>query len=189
MDLGHAYLDAAMENFRNMKTTADRAMEQLNYEELHWAPDDESNSIARIVKHMSGNMVSRWTDFLTTDGEKPTRNRDEEFEGGYLSLETMNMDWEAGWKQLFDAIGALKPDQPDDLLRTVYIRSEPHSAIQAIERQVYHLSYHVGQVVYLAKQIRGTDWQTLTIPRGKSKAYLDGMVDRFRPEGDETEPR
>lgn len=161
MDLGRVYLDCALENFRKTKRTAERAMEQLNLEELHWTPDEESNSIARIVKHMAGNMMSRWTDFLTTDGEKATRNRDEEFEGGYGSREEMMAAWEAGWEKLFEAIGSLGWE---DLLKTVTIRSEPHSVVKAIERQVYHLSYHTGQIVYLAKQIRGADWKTLTIP-------------------------
>lgn len=170
------YLNCALENFRIMKRTSERAMEQLNLEELHWTPTDESNSVARIVKHMAGNMMSRWTDFLTTDGEKPTRNRDEEFEGGYASREEMMAAWEAGWEKLFQAVGSL---EPADLLKTVTIRAEPHSVIQAIERQVYHLSYHTGQIVYLAKQIRSSDWETLTIPRGKSKEYLEGMLNRF----------
>jgi len=180
MDLGFTYLDSALGNFRNMKRTADRAVEQLSFEELQWAPNGESNSIARIVKHMSGNMASRWTDFLTSDGENPTRNRDEEFEGEYTSREELIAAWTVGWERLFDAFSHLIPD---DLLKTVYIRVEPHSVIQAIERQVYHLSYHVGQIVYLAKQIRGSDWQTLTIPRGKSREYLDNMVQRFKQGG------
>ncbi|MHB1953531.1 DUF1572 family protein [Alicyclobacillus sp. ALC3] len=180
MDLGLVYLDCALENFRNTKRTAERAMEQLNLEELHWAPDEESNSIARIVKHMAGNMMSRWTDFLTTDGEKATRNRDEEFEGGYGSRVEMTAAWEAGWKKLFEAIGSLGPE---DLLKTVTIRSEPHSVVKAIERQVYHLSYHTGQIVYLAKQIRGANWETLTIPRGESKEYLKNMENHFGEKG------
>lgn len=176
MDLGRVYLDTALENFRNMKRTAERAIEQLSLHELHWAPNDESNSIARIVKHVAGNMMSRWTDFLTTDGEKPTRNRDKEFEGGYASREEMMTAWEAGWEKLFQAVGSL---EPEDLLKIVTIRTQPHTVVQAIERQVYHLSYHTGQIVYLAKQIRGADWQTLTIPRGKSQEYLENMVNRF----------
>lgn len=180
MDLGRVYLDVAIGNFRNMKRTSERAMEQLSLEELHWAPHQESNSIARIVKHLAGNMLSRWTDFLTTDGEKTTRNRDEEFEGGYSSHEEMMAGWGAGWEKVFKAMDAL---EPGDLLKTVMIRSEPHSVVQAIERQVYHVSYHTGQIVYLAKQIRGENWQTLTIPRGKSKDYLASMQNRFGQQG------
>jgi len=165
LDLGPAYLDGVMGSFRNTKKTAEQAMAQLSLEELHWAPDEESNSIARIIKHMSGNMLSRWTDFLTTDGEKPTRNRDQEFEDDYQSIEQMTVAWEAGWKRLFQTIGSL---EPDDLLKLITIRAEPHSVLQAILRQVYHLSYHTGQIVYLAKQIRGNEWKTLTIARGKS---------------------
>lgn len=174
------YLNSALDNFRNMKRTAEEAMEQLSFEELHWAPGEESNSVALIVKHMAGNMMSRWTDFLTTDGEKPSRNRDQEFEGGYVSHEEMMADWEKGWETLFHTIGSLSPE---DLLKTVTIRTEPHSVVQAIERQVYHLSYHTGQIVYLAKQIKASGWKTLTIPRGKSKEYLASMRNRFNEEG------
>ncbi len=180
MDLGPVYLDAVLVNFQNMKKTAERAMEPLSLEKLHWTPDEQSNSIACIVKHMAGNMMSRWTDFLTTDGEKPTRNRDGEFEGGYTSREEMMAAWEAGWEKLFEAAAAL---EADDLVKTVTIRSEPHSVVQAIERQVYHLSYHTGQIVYLAKQIRGADWETLTIPRRKSKEYLMSLENRFGKQG------
>lgn len=155
MDLGRMYLDCALENFRNMKRTAERAIAQLSLEELHWAPGKESNSVALIVKHMAGNMASRWMDFLRTDGENPSRNRDEEFEGGYAFREEMMAALEAGWEKLFETIDSL---DPDDLMKTVTIRAEPHSVVQAIERQVYHLSYHTGQIVYLAKQIRGSDW-------------------------------
>ncbi len=181
MGLGHVYLDAVLVNFQNMKKTAERAMEPLSLEELHWTPDEQSNSVACIVKHMAGNMMSRWTDFLTTDGEKPTRNRDEEFEGGYTSREEMMAAWKAGWEKLLGAVASL---EVDDLVKTVTIRSEPHSVVQAIERQVYHLSYHTGQIVYLAKQIRGADWETLTIPRGKSKEYLTSLENRFGKQGE-----
>lgn len=176
MDLGRLYLDIALGNFGSMKKTADGAMEQLNLEELHWSSDPESNTIARIVKHMAGNMMSRWTDFLTTDGEKLSRNRDDEFEGGYASRDEMMAIWETGWEALFRAVGSL---EPGDLLKTVTIRAEPNSVIQAIERQVYHLSYHTGQIVYLAKQIKGPGWKTLTIPRGRSREYLASMQERF----------
>ena len=180
MNLGRVYLNSVLDNFRNMKRTADGAMEQLSLEELHWAPGEESNSVALIVKHMAGNMVSRWTDFLTTDGEKPSRNRDEEFEGGYVSREEMMAVWEKGWETLFHTLGSLNQEA---LLKSVTIRTEPHSVVQAIERQAYHLSYHTGQIVYLAKQIKASDWKTLTIPRGKSKEYLASMQNRFQKEG------
>ena len=176
-NVGRAYLDSVIENFRKMKRTAEDAMDQLQLDELHWAPHEECHSVARIVKHMVGNMVSRWTDFLTSDGEKPTRDRDGEFEGGYASLEQLLTDWNLGWEQLFGAMEALTPN---DLLRTVYIRAEPHTVIQAVERQVSHLAGHVGQIVYLAKQIRNSAWQTLSIPRGQSKAYLEYMEYRLK---------
>ena len=170
------YLNSVLDNFRNMKRTAERAMEQLGFNELQLAPTEESNSIARIVNHMSGNMVSRWTDFLTSDGEKPTRDRDAEFEGDYSSLGELMDAWNIGWDRLLETISQLKSD---DLLKVVYIRSEPHNVIQAIERQIYHLSYHIGQIVYVAKQIRNSEWKTLTIPRGKSKEYLAQMNNKF----------
>lgn len=176
MDFGYIYLNTVLDNFRNMKRTAERAMEQLRFDELRLAPTEESNSISRIVKHMSGNTVSRWTDFLTSDGEKPTRDRDDEFEGDYSSLGELMDAWNTGWERLFETFDQLKSD---DLLKVVYIRSEPHNVIQAIERQVFHLSYHIGQIVYVAKQIRNSEWKTLTIPRGKSKEYLAQMTNKF----------
>lgn len=176
MDLADIYLNSVLVNFRNMKRTAERAMEQLGFNELRLAPTSESNSIARIVMHMSGNMISRWTDFLTSDGEKPTRDRDAEFEGDYGSLSEMMDAWNIGWDRLFETIVELKSD---DLLKVVYIRSEPHKVIQAIERQVYHLSYHTGQIVYVAKQIRNSEWTTLTIPKGKSTEFLVQMNNKF----------
>ena len=176
MDIGRIYLSSVLENFSSMKATAERALSQLDFNELQAAPTVESNSIGRIVKHMSGNMVSRWTDFLTSDGEKPTRDRDSEFEGGYLSIEELMADWNVGWERLFDAVGQL---EPDDLSKVVHIRAEPHNVIKAIERQVAHLSYHVGQIVYIAKQIRNSEWESLSIPKGKSQEYLDRMNKRF----------
>lgn len=173
--VGRAYLDCALENFRKMKSSAERAIDQLSLDELNFAPNEESNSVARIVKHMAGNMVSRWTDFLTSDGEKPARARDREFEGAYGSREELLTAWNLGWERLFDAI---VPLTQDDLLRTVYIRTEPHTVIQAVERQVSHLSSHVGQIIYLAKQVRNSDWDTLSIPRGGSQKYLDTMAKR-----------
>lgn len=177
VDVGTIYLNEVVDNFRNMKKTAESAMGQLSFNELQFAPTEESNSIARIVKHMSGNMISRWTNFLTSDGEKPTRDRDGEFEGSYASLEEMMSAWSAGWEVLFDTITQLKVD---DLVKTVFIRSEPHNVIQSIERQVYHLSYHVGQIVYVAKQIRNCEWEVLTIPKGKSREFQTQMNNQFR---------
>lgn len=177
MELGRLYLDCVLEGFQGMKRTGERAMEQLNIQELNWAPNEECNSVALIVKHMAGNMRSRWANFLTTDGEKPGRNRDEEFEGGYGTREEMTAAWEAGWQTLFHAMASLRPEE---LQATVTIRAQPLSVVQAIERQVAHLSHHVGQIVYLAKQIKGVDWENLSIERGKSQDYLEGMTKRFQ---------
>ncbi|MEH7308260.1 DUF1572 family protein [Neobacillus drentensis] len=146
------------------KITTEKAIEQLTESELFWSLNEESNSVAIIVKHMSGNMVSRWTDFFTTDGEKPYRNRDDEFVGDIQTKEQVMELWELGWDTF---LTALKDIDEEHLLKTINIRNEPHSVIEAIERQMYHYSYHVGQIVYLAKIIRSSDWKTLTIPRKK----------------------
>jgi Protein of unknown function (DUF1572) len=141
-------------------------MEQLNNEELNWSPSAESNSIATIVRHLNGNMISRWTDFLTTDGEKANRNRDMEFEGKYPSKEVLINSWSLGWQSVFHALDNLTED---DVLKIVYIRGETHTVLQAIERQTSHYAQHIGQIVYIAKQIKNEEWRTLSIPRGKSK--------------------
>jgi hypothetical protein len=150
------------------KKLGDRAMAQVSDEGLFATPDKESNSIAIIVKHLSGNMRSRWTDFLTTDGEKPDRDRDSEFEAPPATRDELLASWEAGWKLAF---AALAPLTDADLARTAYIRGEAHSVLQTIHRQVAHYAYHVGQIVFLAKHYAGLDWNALTIPRRKSAEY------------------
>jgi hypothetical protein len=166
--VGEAYLSTVIREFRKMKKLGDQALGRLSIDELNRSPAKESNSIAIIVKHLYGNMKSRWTDFLASDGEKPDRNRDSEFEGGYGSKEALLADWEAGWNCVFQAVGSLSSD---DLLKTVTIRGEKHTVIQAIERQVSHYAYHVGQIVYLAKWMKDAEWESLSIPRGKSEEY------------------
>lgn len=161
-DVGAEYLRAVRQRFAEMKQVAEKAMAQVSDEELRWSPHEEANSIAVIVKHMSGNMRSRWTDIFTTDGEKPDRNRDAEFEPETFTRADLMTVWNRGWARFQETLNALTEE---DLLRTIYIRQEPHSVIQAIERQMYHYSYHVGQIVYIAKLLRGSDWQSLTIPR------------------------
>ena len=160
---GAAYLTEARRVFRQYKELGDKAMAQLDPSALFQTLDEESNSIAVIVKHMAGNMRSRWTDFLTTDGEKPDRNRDAEFE---LTAGTTPSDvrrwWEDGWSCVFHAV---EPLRPEDLLRTVTIRGEPHSVLGAIDRQVAHYAYHVGQIVQLARHLAGDRWQSLSIPK------------------------
>lgn len=170
---GTNYLASSLAIFRQYKSLAEKAMAQVNDEGLLWLPNEESNSIYLIIKHMSGNMQSRWTDFLTSDGEKPWRNRDAEFEQPQqLSREAIMQEWEKGWQCLFDA---LEPLSEQDLAQVVYIRSEAHSVMEAINRQVAHYSYHTGQIVFLAKLIANRNWNTLSIARGRSDAFNEKM--------------
>ena len=168
MDIAAHFLSEARRILRRQKDLGDRAMAQLEEADLLRSLDRDSNSVAIIVKHIAGNMRSRWTDFLSTDGEKPDRRRDQEF---VLDLGTTREQvlqwWEAGWSCLFQALDAL---QPEDLGRTVFIRSEEHSVMQAIQRQIDHYGHHVGQIVLLAKHWKGPQWKTLSIPRGESEA-------------------
>ena len=166
--LSTSYLQDSIGLFRYYKKLGDRAMAQCPDEALFITLDGESNSIAIIVKHLSGNMRSRWLDFLTTDGEKPDRNRDSEFEAPPATRAEVLARWEEGWKYVFDA---LVPLTDADLTRSVTIRSEPHSVMQAINRQMVHYSYHVGQIVFMAKHLVGDRWTSLTIPRGKSADF------------------
>lgn len=168
MDFRQHYLKNARFEFERMKRLAERALAQIPSDEgFHFELDASSNSIAVLIQHLSGNMVSRWTAFLTTDGEKPTRRRDAEFEDepGRSREELMGI-WERGWSALFESLGALSPD---DLGETVLIRGEEHTVPEAIQRQITHASYHIGQLVYLARHVSGPEWQSLTIPKGKSQ--------------------
>lgn len=174
MDSAAAFLDEAFRNFRGTKRLGEGAMNQLRDEEFFVTLDPEANSVAMIVKHLAGNMRSRFTDFLTTDGEKPDRNRDQEF---IIDANTTRDDvmrwWGAGWKHVFDAVTQLKPE---DLGRTVTIRGEPHTVMRAVMRQFGHYAYHCGQIVFLAKHFRSSDWKTLSIPRGKSAEASANMA-------------
>ncbi|MGB9028805.1 MAG: DUF1572 domain-containing protein [Acidobacteriaceae bacterium] len=163
-----SYLEDSRTLFAYYKKLAERAMDQVADEQLFVTLDDESNSIAIIVKHMSGNMLSRWTDFLTTDGEKPNRNRDGEFEEPPATRGALLAMWEAGWACLF---AALEPLTDADLTRTVTIRGEAHSVMQAINRQLAHYPQHVGQIVLLAKHFAAGHWQTLSVPRKGSAEF------------------
>jgi len=163
------YLVTVRKEFRKLKSQADASIEQLSDGDLNYALDKESNSIAIIMKHLAGNMLSRWTDIFTTDGEKPDRNRDGEFIDEH-SIEQIMTLWERGWERFFETMDAL---QPDDLLREITIRNEPHTLIQALERQTTHYGAHVGQIILLAKHVAGDNWKTLSIPRGKSNEYLN----------------
>ena len=166
--LSTSYLRDSIGLFHYYKKLAERAMEQCPEEALFETLDAESNSIAIVVKHMAGNMRSRWLDFLTTDGEKPDRNRDTEFENPPRTRAELLAMWERGWKCVFDA---LEPLTEADLTRTVTIRTEPHSVMQAINRQVAHYAHHVGQILFVAKHLTFTKtgkWESLSVPRGKS---------------------
>ena len=176
--LGEHYLADALHWFRYYKELAERAFAQISEGDFFRTIDDESNSIAVNIKHMAGNMRSRWTDFLTTDGEKPERNRDLEF---VMLPETTKADllayWEQGWTALF---GAIEPLKPDDLLRTITIRGQDHTVVQAIDRQIAHYAYHVGQIVYLAKHFKASDWQWLSVPKNKSAEFNAKLQSRER---------
>jgi hypothetical protein len=164
-----AYIDDSLLQFRKLKDQADRAIAQVRDEDIFATLDPESNSIAIIMKHLAGNMRSRWTDFLTSDGEKPTRERDSEFEIGKSDTKQMILAaWDDGWNRVFAAISSLVPG---DLDRIVTIRGEAHSVLQAINRQIAHYGVHVGQITFLAKHYAGTRWRSLSIPRGKSKEF------------------
>jgi hypothetical protein len=179
-DIAAQYLDEAHRQMRGHKRLAESAMAQLKDHELFLTLDPESNSIAVIVQHMAGNMRSRFTDFLTTDGEKPERNRDREFElDSSITRADLTTWWEDGWARVFAAIEALKPE---DITRTVTIRGEPHTLLQAINRQVAHYAYHTGQIVFLAKHIRSDKWKTLSIPRGKSEDYKTVTPKTYKPQ-------
>ena len=164
------YIQDSIAIFRQYKRFADKAMEQVTDEQLNQQLDPGSNSIAILVKHLSGNMRSRWRDFLTSDGEKPDRHRDTEFESDhqFSRAEVLEM-WESGWAYV---LSALEPLKEEDLTRKTFIRGEPHSVMQCINRQMAHYSSHIGQIIFLAKHLRSSEWKTLSIPRGKSDEFL-----------------
>lgn len=166
-------LELAIASFKGTKKLGDGALSQLQEEHIHWRPEPESNSAVAIVQHMAGNMISRWTDFLTTDGDKPGRDRDAEFEDAVLDKGELLALWERGWAVLFGALEALRPE---DVLRTVTIRGEPHTVLQAIHRQLTHYSYHTGQLVYIVKATRSAQWRTLSIAKGKSREFNERMT-------------
>jgi hypothetical protein len=169
MDIADIFMAAILNAFEANKRLADRAVEQVRDEKLHVALDENTNSIAVIMKHVAGNLTSRWTDFLTTDGEKPDRKRDTEFENiaGDSPLR-VKMLWDDGWRRTLSAISALSEG---DLMRTVTIRGEPHTAMEAINRQVSYYAMHVGQIVFMAKHLAGDRWKSLSIPKGQSETF------------------
>jgi hypothetical protein len=161
-------VSVAIEELQKVKKLADKSIAQLDDEQLWVKIDPEANSVAILMRHMAGNMRSRWTDFRTSDGEKPDRNRDQEFEEPPLTRDALLAEWEDGWRRVFDA---LTPLTDDDLQATVYIRSEPHSIYKAISRQVAHYAGHAYQILLLAKHLKGSEWTTLSIPRGQSEEF------------------
>jgi hypothetical protein len=168
MDIAAEFMAASINAFEANKRLADRAAEQVPDDKLHTALDANTNSIAVIMKHVAGNLMSRWTDLLTSDGEKPWRNRDDEFVDTFRSREEMLEYWERGWACLLKTLKSLKMD---DLEKTVLIRGEPHSVALALERSLGHTCYHIGQIVQVARTHAGEKWTTLTIPRGGSEQF------------------
>lgn len=162
-------LDEIRRQMRGHKRLGEGALDQLKDEDFFVSLDPESNSVAILIKHIAGNMRSRFTDFLTSDGEKPTRHRDQEFEtAANTSRDDLMRWWEEGWAVVLSALDSL---QPDDLMRTIYIRQEPHTVVQALNRALAHYAFHLGQIVFLAKHLRSSDWKTLSVPRGKSEEF------------------
>lgn len=166
--MGTNFLESVKKQFEYYKQLGEKTMEQLPDDKLFWQFNEESNSIAVIVKHLHGNMLSRWTDFLTTDGEKEWRKRDEEFENDIQSREALLKTWEEGWNCLFKALNALTEE---DLSKTVYIRNQGCTVADAIGRQLAHYPYHIGQIVFIGKMVRNEQWHSLSIPKGGSKSY------------------
>jgi hypothetical protein len=167
-EVGKALIDGALAAFRSNKGWADKAIAQLSDDRLHVALDPNTNCIAVIMKHVAGNLLSRCTEFLTSDGEKPWRNRDDEFVDAFTTRDELTAYWESGWQRLLDSLADLTPD---DLGKTVTIRGEPHSVPLAIQRSLAHCAYHVGQIVLIARILAGDDWSTITIPRGASANF------------------
>jgi hypothetical protein len=167
-DFARSFLEASLTCFRQNKAWADKAIAQVADDKLHVALDPNTNSIAVIMKHVAGNLLSRWTDFLTTDGEKPDRNRDGEFVDTFADRAELLAHWEAGWRRALESIATLTPA---DLNKTVTIRGEPHSVPLAIERSLAHCGYHVGQIILIARILAGDHWTTITIPRGGSAEF------------------
>ncbi|WP_300671444.1 DUF1572 domain-containing protein [Soonwooa sp.] len=164
------YLESVKKQFEYYRSLGDKTFAQLPDEALFWQYNEESNSIAIIVKHLWGNMLSRWTDFLTTDGEKDSRNRDSEFENDVKSRADLLEKWNAGWDCFFEALNSLKET---DLQTIIYIRNQGHTILEAINRQLAHYPYHVGQIVFIGKMISDHNWKSLSIPRGNSKVFND----------------
>lgn len=168
METTIAYLESVKKQFLYYKTLGEKAMAQLEDEQLFTSVNADTNAIAVIVKHLSGNMLSRWTDFLTSDGEKDWRNRDDEFENTLKNKDQVLEIWNAGWNCFFEALNNLKPEQVSDI---IYIRNEGHTVVEAINRQLAHYPYHIGQIVFYAKMLKNSEWDSLSIPKHQSSSY------------------
>lgn len=164
----NSYLNSVIKQFEYYKSLGEKTFDQLSEEELFWRSDAEANSIAIIVKHMVGNMLSRWTNFLSEDGEKSWRNRDGEFENTFNTRQDIIYAWEKGWACLFDALSQVNDDNLESI---IYIRNHGHTIIEAINRQLSHYSYHVGQITFIGRMLKKDAWKSLSVPKGTSKAY------------------
>src|SRR5690606_35773255 len=162
------YLESVIKQFEYYKMLGDKTFAQVPDEKLFWQFNEDSNSIAVIVKHLSGNMLSRWTEFLTTDGEKEWRNRDDEFENDIATKDELLQKWNDGWKVFLDTLKSLKEE---DLEKIIYIRNQGHTVMEAINRQLAHYPYHIGQIVFIGKLLKGETWESLSIAKGKSTTY------------------
>jgi hypothetical protein len=166
---GQLYLLETLKSFKGLKSNAEKAIEQISEDELHYTPDPEANPVSVIMHHMAGNMLSRFTDLLSTDGEKPWRKRENEFLDTIKSKKELFELWENGWKRMLDALQSLNET---DLSKTIYIRNEAHSVLRALQRQLAHYAYHTGQIVYICKLIRSREFTSLSIPRGQSDTFV-----------------
>lgn len=180
MNTNTIFLTGTKKLFQYYKGLGEKAIAQVSDEQINWKPNEASNSVALIVHHITGNMLSRFTDFLTTDGEKSWRNRESEFEVGYASKAEMMQAWEKGWDQVFKTIDSLKEE---DLEKIIYIRNEGQSVMDALQRQLAHYTNHVGQIIYLAKILKGDEFQSLSIPKGQSSGYNQNKFSQEKSTG------
>lgn len=180
MESTSAALDGSLRLYKYYKMLTEKTIIQLTDEELHHAPSNGLNSVAVLMKHTSGNMISRWTNFRTEDGEKPWRNRDEEFNDDLESRKEMLEYWEEGWNILFDSLNSVGDDEINDI---IYIRNEGHTILEAVERHLAHIAYHTGQIVMLAKWMRGESWETLTIPKGETERFNQQKFNKPKTRG------
>ncbi len=169
------YLESVKKQMLYYKTIAEKAINQLDESQLFISFNEDTNSISNIIKHMSGNMLSRWTDFLTTDGEKEWRSRDKEFEEFTTTKQDLFLLWDKGWNCFFNALNSIQPDQ---LSTIIYIRNEGHTVLEAINRQLAHYPYHIGQIIFYAKLLKITDWESLSIPKNQSNNYNDNKFSK-----------